>query len=160
MQFELRKKIVADKIKDGMEYLHNQLLDIKQAITFARTGTLSSHLLEMEELENISLIHYENIKTGLIHDTEKNLLFFTIQVPIMSKELCHKLLVVPIPNYINNTEVILDTNLNYIVCDGNVCTNDGIEIKNMKRMKDKCLQELYNFEPAKCKYQENDTKRR
>lgn len=62
LQMELRKKIASDGIITALKILHDHIVDIRQSISFAKTGMLSAHLLEIKELTNLTIWQYENIQ--------------------------------------------------------------------------------------------------
>lgn len=155
LQMELRTKIATDGIVNALRILHDHITDIRQSISFAKTGILSAHLLETAELANLTIWQYENIKTGLMHNSDKDLLFFIIQIPIMTEQKCKKLLIIPMPNHENNTEVLVDEKDDYIVCNNIVYIRNGPEMKNIKKPKDNCIKNYFNGKPLQCTFIEN-----
>lgn len=155
LQLTLRKKIVSDEIYNNLQHLYNHILDVKEAITFTKLGRLSAHLLDPAELDNISMIQYENIKTGLLHNSDTELLYFVIQKPIISTEKCYQTIITAVPNYTNQTEIIFDDTKKYLNCNSKLFTYTTNEIRNLQPVRNNCLEKLFAYEEAKCQYKRN-----
>lgn len=156
IQYQFRLKLAEDNINQHLDILLNHIHDVKQSISFAKTGILSANLMEAEELGNLSLIQYENIKTAILHRNENNFLYFVIQIPIMNTNKCYRLLAIPIPNYETKHQVVLkQKQQKYVVCDSIIYITKGNEVRNMEKPEEPCLQNLYFQRTAQCTFENN-----
>lgn len=128
IDIDLQSKILSDRILSSLQLLYNHITDLKQAIAFAHAGILSTHLLEPDEINDITIEQFELIKMGLLHNKKNNALYFALRVPVMMKKNCNILTIVPIPNYNGTYELSMDNNLKYITCEGIVYINENNEL--------------------------------
>lgn len=126
---ELQTKILEDRLLNSIQILLDHIIELKQAIAFARAGIVSSHLLSPDELTNITLEQFELMKMALLHNKKNNDLYFVVRIPTMTKKPCHKIEFIPVPNYKNSFELDYDTESSFISCESQIFINKGSEKK-------------------------------
>lgn len=130
------------KLRENLEYLHEDIEKIKEVIMTSRLGVLSRDILTTEEIEhhNIQLNNLEDIQLSLA--LYKNNIIFVIKLPVFTNETYQKLYIQPIPNKYNNMQLKINKHL--YLTNNQIMYEDTKYLKKLKEIKDNCIENLFN----------------
>lgn len=150
IQYKLDLKIAMDSLGMNIQLFLSHVIEIKQAISFSKVGILSANLLDEDDINNLTIDQYKNIKTGLFQDHESNVLFFVVKIPLYSDKKYFDLIIEPIPNF-NKKQLYKEENVNYITNNNTIFVKDNEESK-LRIPLDNCIANILNNQKTSCKF--------
>lgn len=75
---------------------------------------------------------------------------------MITQECKQLLLVIPLPNHVNNLEVVLDKDEEYVICNKQVYLKNGMELKNIKKTQQWSIKNYYDGKTIRCQYKVNE----